>query len=184
MIKVDLERIKIEELADLVSKELNNNNIIAVLVGGACVCIYTKNKYQSLDLDYVSPDSTENIEKVLMRLGFIREGKFRHYVNSKCPFYIEFPSGPVAIGNEFPITKFNKIGNIVLLNATDCVKDRLTAFFHWNDEQSLEQSLLVANAQKVDLEEIKRWAIKEREKEKYKRFIYLLKRKRKSDGKN
>ncbi|MFH1258701.1 MAG: hypothetical protein ABII74_02620 [Elusimicrobiota bacterium] len=177
MTKVDFKTIKIEELADLVSKELNNNNIIAVLVGGACVSIYTKNKYQSLDLDYVSPDSTEKIEKVLIRLGFIREGKFRHYVNSKCPFYIEFPPGPVAIGKEFPITKFSKIGSIVLLNATDCVKDRLAAFFHWNDEQSLEQSLLVANAQKVDLAEIKRWAINEQEEEKYNRFIYLLKRK-------
>ena len=174
MIKADLKKIKLKELADLVSKELSNNNISAVLVGGACVSIYSMNKYQSLDLDYVSPDSTEIIEKVLRGLGFIRKGKFRHYVNDKCPFYIEFPPGPVAIGNEFPITQFNKIKSIVLLNPTDCVKDRLAAFFYWDDEQSLKQALLVAAAQKVAIKEIKRWSINEQNEEKYNRFIYLL----------
>lgn len=176
MIKKDFENISLKGLANLVSKELKNNDIMAILVGGACVSIYTNNKYQSLDLDYISADSTDRIEKVLKKLGFIRKGKFRHYVNSKCPFFIEFPPGPVAIGEEFPIIRFNNIDSITLLTSTDCVKDRLAAFFHWNDEQSLQQALLVANTQKVNLNEIKKWAIKEKNEGKYNRFIFLLKK--------
>jgi len=147
-----------------------------VLVGGACVSIYTHNKYQSFDLDYISPDVTKNIEKVLKKMGFKRIGKFRHYEHNACPYYIEFPPGPIALGSELPITKFNTINSITLLTATDCVKDRLAAFYHWHDEQSLQQALLVANSQKIKLHEIKNWSINEKSEEKFNRFLSLLKR--------
>jgi hypothetical protein len=43
-----------------------------------------------------------------------------------------------------------------VLSPTDCVKDRLCAFYFWNDLQGLEQAVLVAKSQQVDLKEIKR----------------------------
>lgn len=178
MINRDLKNISLEEFANLISKELNNNNIKAVLVGGACVSIYTNNRYQSLDLDYISPNSVGDIEKVLKKIGFYRKGKFRHYEHDDCPFYIEFPPGPIALGNEFPITKFNTINNIILLTPTDCIKDRLAAFYHWHDEQSLQQALLVAQAQQIDLNEIKKWSINEKSEEKLNKFLSLLKAKK------
>lgn len=49
-------------------------------------------------------------------------------------------------------------GVLRLLTPTDCVKDRLAAFFHWKDRQSLEQAILVAQAQEIDLEEVRRWS--------------------------
>ena len=60
-----------------------------------------------------------------------------------------------------------------LLTPTDCVKDRLAAFFHWNDYQSLNQALLVAKRQKakVHLKEIEKWAKVEDKLEKLKIFI-------------
>ncbi|MBD3272194.1 MAG: hypothetical protein GF384_06635 [Elusimicrobia bacterium] len=174
MKKNDYKSITLQALAELVSKELAVDNIKAVLVGGACVSIYTYNKYQSLNLDYISPDMTKDIEQVMKRLGFERKGKFRHYENKSCPFYIEFPPGPVALGYELPVTKFNKVNNITLLTATDCVKDRLVAFYHWNDEQSLQQAVWVATSQEVDLVEIEKWSINERAEEKFKTFQVLL----------
>jgi hypothetical protein len=36
----------------------------AVLVGGAVVSIYTNNKYESYDLDFISPDDHVKIEVV------------------------------------------------------------------------------------------------------------------------
>ena len=49
-------------------------------------------------------------------------------------------------------------GSSILLRPTDCVKDRLASFFHWNDPQALEQALLVAEGHKIDLKDVKRWA--------------------------
>jgi hypothetical protein len=45
-----------------------------------------------------------------------------------------------------------------LLSPTDCVKDRLAAYYHWNDRQCLEQALLVAAMRTVYLKEIERWS--------------------------
>ena len=42
--------------------------------------------------------------------------------------------------NRSELKKRNKI--LKLLSPTDCVKDRLAAYYHWNDRQSLEQAIL------------------------------------------
>lgn len=71
-----------------------------------------------------------------------------------------------------------RFGDIILLTPTDSVKDRLAAYYHWNDPQALEQALLIARSQKIRLREIKRWSEKEGQKEKYNAFINMLKRKK------
>ena len=172
--KKKFENIDIKDLAILVSSELGKNRIDAVLVGGACVSIYTHNKYLSNDLDYVTASSIAEIKPILAGLDFYQKSS-RHFEHCNCPFFIEFPPSPVSIGNEVPITEFNRIKSLKLFTPTDSVKDRLAAFYHWNDLQSLDQALMVAKAQKVDLEEIKRWSRGEGAIEKYKRFIDLLK---------
>ena len=65
-------------------------------------------------------------------------------------------------------------GKLRLLSPTDCVKDRLAAFFHWNDRQSLEQALLVAQAQQIDLEDIRRWSKSEANDAKFEVFEQRL----------
>lgn len=62
-----------------------------------------------------------------------------------------------------------------LHNAGITVTDRLAAFFHWNDRQSLEQALLVARAQKVDMKDIRRWSKSERNEPKFRVFQKRLK---------
>ncbi len=42
------------ELAAIISEALESNNIIATLSGGAVVSIYSENRYQSADLDFVT----------------------------------------------------------------------------------------------------------------------------------
>ena len=61
------------------------------------------------------------------------------------------------------------------MSPTDCVKDRLAAFYHWNDRQSLEQAILVSRRQAVDLKEIRRWSLKEGMAEKLAVFRKSLK---------
>jgi hypothetical protein len=173
--KINWKTIDIKDLAVIVSSELEKSKISAVLVGGACVSIYSRNRYLSSDLDYVSDTSIEELTPALERLGFRRKNG-RHFERIGCQYFIEFPPPPVAIGKEVPITRFSRIKSIVLLTPTDCVKDRLAAYYHWNDPQSLEQALMVAKARKVSLRQVKKWSVEEGFAGKFKRFESLLKK--------
>lgn len=109
---------------------MKNQGIDAVLVGGACVSIYSQNKYQSYDLDFVTYNQLKQVEKALAKEGFKRTG--RCFTHEDCPFLIDFVNPPIAIGNEmihhFKTLK-TSIGSLQLLTPTDCVKDRLSSFF-------------------------------------------------------
>jgi hypothetical protein len=51
-IAMDPKNITLKELAAIVSKKLKEHKLDCTLVGGACVSIYSQNRYQSYDLDY------------------------------------------------------------------------------------------------------------------------------------
>lgn len=61
-------------------------------------------------------------------------------------------------------------GTLRLLSPTDCVKDRLAAFYHWNDRQCLQQAVWVAQERKVDWKEVERWSMQEGEQDKFNVF--------------
>ena len=163
MKSINLENISIRALAEFIGKHLSKHGIDVVLVGGACVSIYTKNKYLSDDLDFITYETNKKIKFALKEIGFEYDRK-KYYVHPECKFFLEFLTPPVAVGNE-PIQTFNEIsssfGQIKILSPTDCVKDRLAAYIHWDDKQSLEQAIMVTRDQIVDVNEIKRWAKKE-----------------------
>jgi hypothetical protein len=170
---INWEKVDIKELAAIISSQLNKNNIEVVLVGGACVSLYSNNQYLSYDIDLVTDTPIRKISPVLGKLGFISTGG-RLFQNPKCKFLIDFPAPPVSIGDG-PVLRFNNLktrfGVIQLLTPTDCVKDRLAAYFFWNDRQSLDQAIMVSKAKKVSFTDIKKWAEKQGEIEKYKEFI-------------
>jgi hypothetical protein len=169
---IDLSNIEIKELAGFICALLSAHGIEAVLVGGGCVSIYSKNRYQSFDIDFVSYDDLKSIAKVLQQYHFKRSG--RCFSHDRCPYLIDFVNPPVAIGQE-PIQIFETLntmsGSLRLLTPTDCVKDRLASFFDWNDEQALEQALLVAQDCSIDIQNIKHWAKAEGFQEKFKLFL-------------
>ena len=170
--KFDWQNIGIKELSAIVSSHLQKNGIEVVLVGGACVSLYTDNQYMSFDIDLITESSIRKIIPVLEEVGF-KNTSGRLFENPQCKFLIDFPAPPVSIGNE-PIFKFNNLktrfGTIRLLTQTDCIKDRLAAYFFWNDQQSLDQAVMVAKKNKIHLPEIKKWAGKQGEIEKYEVF--------------
>lgn len=92
---------------------------------------------------------------------------------------VEFPRGPLAIGSAHKIQpegeiQFGEI-KIKLFSPTQCVMDRLAAWYHWNDTQALEQALLVAQEHPIKLMAIEQWSANEGDLEKYKRFLGRLK---------
>ena len=52
-------------------------------------------------------------------------------------------------------------GKLLLLSPTDCIKDRLAAYYYWDDKQCLEQAIMVAEENKIDIDEIQRWSEEE-----------------------
>jgi len=159
MEEIDFSKIDLKSLACLIFDTLENNNIDAVLVGGACVTIYSYNQYQSYDLDFVTYQELQKVEKALAPLGFKKQG--RSFVHKHCPYLIDFVNPPIAVGNQ-PVSQFEKLktssGSLQLLTTTDCIKDRLASYFHWNDLQSLEQALLVAKQHDIDIVSIRKWS--------------------------
>ena len=163
------ETMTIEELAGIVSAALEAAGISAVLSGGAVVSIYTNNEYESGDLDFISSASTKSIAKAIGSLGFVRDG--RMFSHPRTPLFVEFPAGPLAIGDELirltdVAEKRTAAGTLRLLTPTQCVMDRLAAFFHWNDLQSMDQAVMVASSQAVNLSRLEEWAEREGASEK------------------
>lgn len=156
-----ISEMSLGELAALVCSHLKKYGIHAVLSGGACVSIYTENKYQSYDLDFIENMSTKRntLRSVLEEIGFSEEN--RYFVHPDTEFFIEFPPGPLSVGDEpvkHIITRKFSTGELQLISPTDSVKDRLAAYYHWRDKQSLEQAVLIAQNHRIDLHEVHRWS--------------------------
>ena len=176
--KINFSTVKIPELACFVYEIVKEVGVEAILVGGACVSIYCENRYQSYNLDFVAYEDLKLIEKILDAHGFKRTG--RCFSHEKCPYIIDFVNPPIAIGNE-SIKVFETLktsaGSFKMLTPTDSVKDRFSSYFHWNDEQALEQAVLVAQDQTINMSSVKRWAKSEGHQEKLKHFLKRLRSK-------
>lgn len=164
------------ELAFIVSSALEAAGFSAILSGGAVVSIYTDNRYESGDLDFITPHVNKDLGKVMTSLGFRAKGK--SFVHPECPYFVEFPASPVMLGGELskgPDVMKGKTGTLRLLSPTESVMDRLIAYFAWRDPQSLEQAVMICERQLVDLKRVKKWAQKEGYAAEFKIFLEELK---------
>ena len=165
------------ELAAYVQDSLQAEGIQVVLSGGSVVSFYSSNKYVSKDLDLINTSFSKRskIKAVMEGLGFHEQG--RYFIHPETTFFIEFPDGPLSVGEE-PVKEISEFqlstGTLRVLSPTDCVKDRLCAFYFWSDLQGLEQAILVTRNQQVDLKEIKRWSKVEGKEEDFKFFTKKL----------
>lgn len=169
------EAMTIEEVAALVCTALERQGIHVVLCGGAVVSIYSENEYESYDLDFVATGLAGRPGGVMEDLGFTREG--RHWRHPRSRFWVEFPPGPVQVGDatvrEFA-RRSTPLGVLHLLAPTECVMDRLAGYYHWSDPQCLDQALSVARRQSVDLSRIEEWSRSEGEDARFRDFVERL----------
>jgi hypothetical protein len=170
-----LGKMHIRKLAAFVCETLRKEGLEVTLSGGACAEIYSNRKYVTGDLDfvttYIGPENGKIIERVMKKLGFVHTGRI--YINPEVHYSIEFPPGPLGIGNEDrirPVKMEFKTGTLSLLSATDCAKDRLVGYFHGNDLQCLEQAVMICSMNEVDMANIQKWSKSEGQQEKYKRL--------------
>jgi len=158
------------ELAAHLQTYLSQAGIQVILSGGTAVSFYSGNQYVSKDIDLIQNglSSRKQIEKVMSQIGFQSDGRyFRH---PETGTLVEFPAGPLSVGEQLvkDIQTFSlDTGMLYVISATDCVKDRLCAYYYWNDLQGLAQAVLVAKQQKINMDEIRLWSIAEGQASKF-----------------
>lgn len=134
---MELKSFSVKELALYLSHYLREEGLDLVLSGGACVCIYTNNKYLSYDLDFVllSYEDHKKTGPALEKIGFFKEGKY--FKHRDTPYAVEFLAPPLSVGAE-PVREVSVIEeagkSLKLLSPTDCVKDHLADYYHWGDK--------------------------------------------------
>lgn len=176
--KINLKNCTEEELWKYVATHLKKRGIDTILVGGAVVSIYTEGLYKSGDLDFVLVHIFQKgIPEAMRELGFKKKGT-RHYVHPECKhLFIEFPSSFLQIGDDHQI-KPDEIDvedvKIKILSPTDCVKDRLASYIHFNARECLDQAVLVAKKHPVKIEAIKKWCLNENGETQFNHFLKKL----------
>ena len=156
--------MSMEELAAYVCSQLEAAGIETVLSGGSCVQIYSEGKYTSDDIDLIDRfnGGHTRIKQVMFDMGFKEHN--RYFVHEDTAYFIEFPRGPLGVGDAAVhdiATLEEETGILKLLTPTDCIKDRLAAYYHWDDPQSLEQAVWVAQQNPFDLDAVEVWSKQE-----------------------
>lgn len=172
-----LEDMSQGELAAYVDQHLKEQGIDVVLSGGAAVAIHSDHRYVSKDLDFVARFhlTADEVRSAMDDLGFKRKGKY--YFHPETDYFVDFVAGPPSVGSE-PIGEIQEVeigpNTVRVISPTDSVKDRLAAFYHWGDRQSLEQARLVAQTNEIDLDEVEEWSEKEGKGSEFEEFRNLL----------
>ena len=114
-----------------------------------------------MDLDFILQEyeSAQQVDEAMRSVEFTRRGN--QYFHPEARFYVEFPPGPLSIAGDYEIEPIEiRIGarSVLGLSATDSCRDRLAAFFHWNDRPGLQAAVQIALRSKVDLERIREWS--------------------------
>jgi len=168
-------RSSLQDVALAVGAQLTRRGIRAVLTGGACVAIYT-GTYVSSDADFILQGNVRQraLDEAMRQLGFERHGD--RYDHPETPFFVEFPPGPLSIGEDLAIRPVEmhvaEEGSAVLaLSPTDSCRDRLAAFYHWDDRQALRLAVEIARKHEVDFHIIKVWSVGEGMSDKYDEFL-------------
>jgi hypothetical protein len=160
----------LREVAALVSEALHAAGITATLSGGGAVALYTENRYESDDLDFVTPALLGELKAALEPLGFTHTGNpprsvFEHPATK---WFLEFPPAPLGFGGTYVDASECAVlsttrGSIRIIKPTHSVMDRLIAAASWHDLPSLDQALMVAARQQehIDWSEIQEWVVRE-----------------------
>lgn len=161
------------DVAFAVCTALDRKGYQAVLTGGSAATYYAPEAYQSGDLDFVLTLRGADGEAALTALGFVKSADF--YRHPRTHFLLEFPPGPLAVGEDM-IRHWSTVRRgeelLHVLTPTDSCRDRLASYLFWNDFSGLEQALAVFRARSGEVDQgiIKDWCRREGHTEKFHLF--------------
>ncbi|HVA29313.1 MAG TPA: hypothetical protein VNF68_14115 [Candidatus Baltobacteraceae bacterium] len=160
----------LEDICFAVAEALESHDMPAVLCGGSAAAIYAPQAYMSADADFVlnHDDSLDDVAVALETIGFRREGRSRIFSHPHTLFTVDFPKGPLAVGGDYVReTSIIERGamRLRIVTRTDCVRDRLAHFYHWNDYTALNAAVAVAanGIDDIDMALLEAWTRREDE---------------------
>ena len=171
------EKSSLEDVCFAVCTALAHAGTVAVLTGGSAATYYAAHAYQSGDADFIITFSSDTARagNALRELGYHENGGTYHH--DKSIFTVEFPPGPLAIGNEL-VSSYDTVQRgrefLYVLSRTDCVRDRLASFYFFGDRSALAAAIAVAKSDRVNLSSIRRWSDKEGEALRFAEFYLSL----------
>jgi hypothetical protein len=181
---IDFKKCNEEDLWKYVASALQAEGIESILVGGACVSVYSKGIYKSGDIDMIinSVIFKDKVPGIMKSLGFERKG--RYFKHPECDhLFVEFPTGPVHIGGGDVDLETKEVNGkaLKILSPTDCIIDRLESYIYGEnagvphgERKTLEQAVLVAKNQYYNPEKIKAFCEKVGKAEVFAEFKELL----------
>ena len=132
--KPNFKDITIIETASYICDQLLKIGIKTTLSGGFCVEVYSFGEYTSMDIDLIDQSifMHRQLKSKMEEMGFVQEGK--HFRHPDISYTVEFPSSPLAIGQE--LIKEERIAETLLLLEEGKVND-CKANLHAHVRQSM-----------------------------------------------
>ena len=136
-----LRRATLTEVAARASAHLERAGIPVAVVGGSAVTIHAPEVYASNDIDFAAIRGTtrRDFAAAVAPLGFGASG--RDFVHPESRFTLDLVADTPFI-DQRPITRFAKVstrfGQVRVYRFEDAIADRVAAFLHWGDSQSLD----------------------------------------------
>lgn len=137
------------ETAAQASTYLERAGIKVAVVGGSAITAYAPKIYTSKDIDFAAINGTTRREFGLAvgELGFKLHG--RDFVHPNSVFSLDLVADTPYI-DQRPITDFatleTRFGPVRVYQFEDAIADRIAAFLHWGDSQSLDVAERVIQA--------------------------------------
>jgi len=129
------------EVAAQASAALQRAGITVAVVGGSAITSYVPEVYTSKDIDFAAINGTSRraFTQAVAPLGFRPRG--RDFVHSNSTFTLDLVADTPYV-DQRPITEFETIktryGPVRVYSFEDAIADRIAAFLHWSDSQSLD----------------------------------------------
>jgi len=136
-----LKGASLAEVAARASAALAENGIPVVVVGGSAITMHAPHVYTSKDVDFAAIRGTTRraFAAALKSLGFTARG--RDFVHPDTPYTLDLVADTPYI-DQRPITAFATVktrhGPVKVYKLEDALADRVAAFLHWGDLESLE----------------------------------------------
>ena len=137
---MNLEGRSLAEVAAFVCEHLRSSGFDAVVVGGSAITIHVPQVYTSFDIDLAVTNGARRhgFQKALEEIGFHACG--RNYAHPDTVYTVDFVAETPYI-DQHAITEFievqTSLGVVRTYRLEDALADRIAAFVHWKDGESL-----------------------------------------------